>query len=126
MKHLNTRNILLQEAYENNCNIYNMCNIPIYFCNIHMIQLQYTSETFETYNCNIGEREGEPVAGSAMATGSAGIEAGGGRPEQEKREGGSGVRCSCNVLRGAALQRSVTVWVRWVWRCRGGEEAQEE
>ena len=35
----------------------NMCNIPIYFCNIKMKHLQYpdkTSETLETYYCNIG------------------------------------------------------------------------
>jgi hypothetical protein len=48
----------------------------VYFCNIHMIQLQHTFETFktiETYNCNIGGREREPDAGSAMAAGSTGI-----------------------------------------------------
>jgi hypothetical protein len=34
----------------------NMCNITIYFCNIHMEHLQHTSEIFETiktYSCNI-------------------------------------------------------------------------
>jgi hypothetical protein len=31
----------------------NMCNIPIYFCNIHMKHLQHTSETIETYSCNM-------------------------------------------------------------------------
>ena len=37
----------------------NICNIPIYFCNIHMKHLQRTSETYEiieTYVCNIGVR----------------------------------------------------------------------
>jgi hypothetical protein len=34
----------------------NMCNITIYFCNIHMKHLQHTSEIFETikiYSCNM-------------------------------------------------------------------------
>ena len=34
----------------------NICNIPIYFCNIHMKQLQHTykiSETLETQACNM-------------------------------------------------------------------------
>ena len=34
----------------------NMCNIPIYFCNIRMKHLQHTSETFETLKidaCNM-------------------------------------------------------------------------
>jgi hypothetical protein len=34
----------------------NMCNIPIYFCNIHLKHLQHTSETSETiklYACNM-------------------------------------------------------------------------
>ena len=34
----------------------NMCNIPIYFCNIYMKQLQHTSETSETLDthfCNM-------------------------------------------------------------------------
>jgi hypothetical protein len=30
-----------------------MCNIPIYFCNTDMKHLQYTSETSETYVCNM-------------------------------------------------------------------------
>jgi hypothetical protein len=37
-------------------NHYNICNIPIYFCNICMKHLQYTSktsETLETYTCNM-------------------------------------------------------------------------
>ena len=35
---------------------YNMCNIPIYFCNIDIQHLQRTSETseaLETYYCNM-------------------------------------------------------------------------
>ena len=35
----------------------NMCNIPIYFCSIKMKHLQHpdeTSETHETYLCNMG------------------------------------------------------------------------
>jgi hypothetical protein len=54
---------------------------PDLLCNIHMIQLQYTSETFktiETYSCNI-RREREPDAESTMSTGPAGapgVEAG--------------------------------------------------
>jgi Na+-translocating ferredoxin:NAD+ oxidoreductase RNF subunit RnfB len=34
----------------NHCNI---CNIPIYFCNIHTKHLQQTSETLETYAYNM-------------------------------------------------------------------------
>jgi hypothetical protein len=34
----------------NTCNI---CNIPIYFCNIHMKHLQHTSETSKTHESNI-------------------------------------------------------------------------
>jgi hypothetical protein len=37
-------------------NHYNMCNIPIYFCNIDVQHLQHTSETTETpetYSCNM-------------------------------------------------------------------------
>ena len=36
---------------------FNMCNVPIYFCNIKMKHLQHideTSETLETYSCNMG------------------------------------------------------------------------
>jgi hypothetical protein len=43
---------------------------PIYFYNIHMIQLQHTSEmskTIETYNYDIGGEE--PSAWSAMVAG---------------------------------------------------------
>jgi hypothetical protein len=35
---------------------FNMCNILIYFCNINIKHLQYTSETsktLETYACNM-------------------------------------------------------------------------
>jgi hypothetical protein len=32
---------------------YNMCNIPIYFCNIDIQYLQHTSEILKTYSCNI-------------------------------------------------------------------------
>jgi hypothetical protein len=35
---------------------YNICNIPIYFCNIDIQHLQYTSktsETLQTYSCNM-------------------------------------------------------------------------
>jgi hypothetical protein len=34
-------------------NHYNICNISIYFCNIHMKHLQHTSETYETDTCNM-------------------------------------------------------------------------
>jgi hypothetical protein len=34
----------------NHCNI---CNIPIYFCNIHLKHLQHTSKTFKTYAYNM-------------------------------------------------------------------------
>jgi hypothetical protein len=34
-------------------NHYNICNISIYFYNIHMKHLQHTSETIETYSCNM-------------------------------------------------------------------------
>jgi hypothetical protein len=47
MKHL--EHILATYVYSY-CNIY---NIPIYFCNIHIKHLQHTSETFETYACNM-------------------------------------------------------------------------
>jgi hypothetical protein len=59
--------ILLQHLDKNTCNIhleqikylehtleiyvyrhYNMCNIPIYFCNIDIQHLQHNSETLET------------------------------------------------------------------------------
>jgi hypothetical protein len=33
--------------------VYNHCNIPIYFYNIRMKHLQYTSETLETYAYNM-------------------------------------------------------------------------
>ena len=39
----------------NHCNI---CNIPIYFCNIRMKHLKHTyetSKTLETCTCNMGE-----------------------------------------------------------------------
>jgi hypothetical protein len=35
---------------------YNICNIPIYFCNIdiqHLQRISETSETLEIYSCNI-------------------------------------------------------------------------
>jgi hypothetical protein len=37
------------------CNIHhcNICNIPIYFCNIHLKHVQHTSETLEMYVCNM-------------------------------------------------------------------------
>ena len=51
-----------------------ICNIPIYFCNIHMKHLQHTSETFETYTCNMRfqqnlttEREEHCTTGSDCA-----------------------------------------------------------
>jgi hypothetical protein len=72
-------------------------NPSIYFCNIHMKQMQHTSATYgtiEIYNCNIG-RKREPDAGSAMAVGSAGI----GVP------GGGGRRC-----RGATGWRRMPRW----------------
>jgi hypothetical protein len=50
MKHLEQ---MLATYVYNHCNMY---NITIYFCNIHIKHLQYTSETFETietYSCNM-------------------------------------------------------------------------
>jgi hypothetical protein len=50
MKHLEWT---LKTYVYNHCN---MCNIQIYFCNIHMKHLQRTSEiseTSETYSCNM-------------------------------------------------------------------------
>jgi hypothetical protein len=50
MKHL--EQTLVTYMYSH-CNI---CNIPIYFCNISMTHLQHTSETsetFEIYACNM-------------------------------------------------------------------------
>jgi hypothetical protein len=47
---------------------------PIYFCNVHMKQMQHTSETsetFETYICNTGG-EREPSAGSTGRRGEKG------------------------------------------------------
>jgi hypothetical protein len=32
---------------------YNICNIPIYFCNILIKHLYHISETFEKYACNM-------------------------------------------------------------------------
>ena len=34
-------------------NYCNMCNITIYFCNIHMKHLQHTPEIIETYSYNM-------------------------------------------------------------------------
>jgi hypothetical protein len=51
----------------NHCNI---CNVPIYFSNIQIKQLKHTfetSETFETYVCNIGE--GKVKAGQFQSSG---------------------------------------------------------
>ena len=50
MKHL--KHMFATNVYSH-CN---MCNIPIYFCNIHMKHLQHYSkiyETLETYACNM-------------------------------------------------------------------------
>ena len=44
---------MLPTCLRNTCNI---CNIPIYFCNIHMKHLQHayeTPETLETYACKM-------------------------------------------------------------------------
>jgi hypothetical protein len=70
-------NIRLKTFFQNACNItlktlakiYNMCIIPIYFCNIYSKQLQHTSETsetLETYICNIGK--GKAGAGQFRAS----------------------------------------------------------
>jgi hypothetical protein len=57
----------------------NICNIPIYFCNIHIKQLQHTSETsetFKTYACNLrfqqkaGRRVAERGRGASGQDGS--------------------------------------------------------
>jgi hypothetical protein len=60
MHHLNkhTCNVLLEKQMKHfeqtlATYVYCHCNIPIYFCNIHMKHLQYTSETLETYACNM-------------------------------------------------------------------------
>jgi hypothetical protein len=45
----------------NHCNI---CNIPIYFCNIHLKLLQHTSETLEINTCNMHFQQ-KLVAGRA-------------------------------------------------------------
>jgi hypothetical protein len=53
MKHL--KQTLAAYVYSH-CNI---CNIPIYYCNIYTKYLQHTSETstiVKTYVCNMGER----------------------------------------------------------------------
>jgi hypothetical protein len=70
--YMNHLDLLLQQSDKNICNIrleqmkhlentletyvysnYNMCNIPIYFCNIDKQHLQHTPETSETYYCNM-------------------------------------------------------------------------
>ena len=59
MKHL--KQTLATYMYSH-CNI---CNIPIYFCNIQMKHLQHTSETYErieTYVCNIGRGRGLSIS----------------------------------------------------------------
>jgi hypothetical protein len=47
----------LEHTFETYVYVYcNMCNIPIYFCNIYMKHMQYpdeTSETLETYACDM-------------------------------------------------------------------------
>jgi hypothetical protein len=63
MSRLNTCNIRLKQMkhFEPILETYvyshcNMCNIPIYFCNIDVKHLQHTSETsetLETYACNL-------------------------------------------------------------------------
>jgi hypothetical protein len=79
MKHNSETSKILETYY---CNMslktiatYATCaTSPIYFCNIHVIQLQHTSEIFETietYNCNIGGREPD-----LRALGAFGAEAG--------------------------------------------------
>jgi hypothetical protein len=44
----------LEQTFEiylySHCNI---CNITIYFCNIHMKHLQHTYETIEIYACKL-------------------------------------------------------------------------
>ena len=61
---------------------------PIYFCNIHMKQLQHTSETPETlktYICNIGEGK---AGRSISAAGEAAMPAHQGRRGARARKGG--------------------------------------
>jgi hypothetical protein len=56
----NTRNIRLQHASKTIATYQHVQHLPIYFCNIHMKQMQHTfemHETLETYICNIGGRE---------------------------------------------------------------------
>ena len=74
MKHTSetNQNILLQH----------MRTSPIYFCNIHMIQLQHTSaasETIERYNCNIrgGEKRLMRDAMAARSEGAGSCRCGG-------------------------------------------------
>jgi hypothetical protein len=48
----------------------NICNIPIYFYNIHMKHLQHTSETsetLETYSCNMRFQQNMVEGGRSTA-----------------------------------------------------------
>jgi hypothetical protein len=47
----------------------NICNISIYFCNIHVKHLQHTFETLETYICNMrfSANPGRRVGGQSIA-----------------------------------------------------------
>jgi hypothetical protein len=49
VKHMQHLEQTLATYMHSHCNI---CNIPIYFCNIHMKHLQHAYETLETYACN--------------------------------------------------------------------------
>ena len=108
-------NNCLQHAFETLATYTTCATSPIYFCNIHMIQLQHTSETTETYNCNMGgerawrgDRHGRRICGHrgsqcrsratrlrrgrrrGHACPRIGVEAGGGRPEKRMVVAGGG------------------------------------
>jgi hypothetical protein len=53
--HIKHMNICVKDKHTCNYvyNHSNICNIPIYFCNIHLKLLQYTSETLKIYTCNM-------------------------------------------------------------------------
>jgi hypothetical protein len=118
----------------NHCNI---CNIPIYFCNVYMEHLQHTSDTsktLETYSCNIsfqrniclllgrlkarrrGARCRRVARSSGGDDGRRGGECRGGRMARWRGRmagGGAGVRWKEVDGRPGAVESVAAAWTRW-------------
>jgi hypothetical protein len=113
-----------------------MCNILRSTCNIHMKQLQHTSETPEntTYICNIWEGKAGPVESETAASGCERAP-----PHQCHRGWGecrAGVRESrpllcntpCHLLGSSSCSMDLAGWVKgrpdlWHWGLMVGEDA---